>query len=664
MNIPTTLPFFNGTRKQNTRRDGSPITIFSPRNQLPPFQIQRVHDADQDVKEIALVDCDGNETDLVDFFRNSNELITGGWTNGPGGLQNYDTLTAHGNRDLSSVIKTTTGAGDAGAETTTDFAVTSGERLFLEVEMDLNSGVAPKAVIIDAGDETTELSNTVQLANGTNRFVFTITGTEVTAALLLYNDTADQTNFRIANVSPAAWITLTRTNWPTTYEFTSVDYIQYNGEGLRLQPLLNDRSWTNGTYDTFTTSGTAVTSAIEASSSATAYLSDVLGDIKIEDGEKYIIYVPNVVINSGQAPSFRLNDGTFHQSEYKQVSAGDNILEVTVAKSAGTDNIVYNGYVQATNTAAANWSCGPINIYRKTDLLPKGTHYLRISDDINEWYSEFFEIRDIYKNVISSLVNSGYETLETDGTRVTSAINTAGNGVIYSEATNDDFDIENDEVITVILFLTLNSGALPGISLTTNDTTSVISNAPTLAEGINVVTLTATQAAEQARIRIFNSANSNFSTSEIWVKRQYASDFVKLQFTNATDLRGKRSDDQTILYQNSFEQECWLNTILNTPESNPLEVGDEKDGLFIAEKVVSQQIYRIIDYVNRSLFEGLLRLPQHDDITIIDEVGNQYTPNIGNIRISIEWTTFDTGTLVIAFNDGSFVWTENSDDIT
>jgi len=615
-----------------------------------------VHDADQDVKEIALVDCDGNETDISQYFNDSIELLTGGYTNGVGPLQAMDTLTVNTNqRDITSAIKTTTGAGSAGFDSATDISITEDERCYLKIDLTLNSGVAPSVRLVDAGDYTVARSNTILLTNGVNHIILTVTDTDASASLLFFNNTADQANY-------SAEVNLVRTNRPTVYEFTDVDYIQYNGKSLT-NPFstIISRAWVNIDYDTLTSADTAITSGIKAAGNAEAGLNNTNPDMEIISGRSYKVYVPNVVINSGQAPRFGLHNGSIYISPIVSTSAGDNELTLTATETTRT------GMIRVSNSDAADWECGPVEVIDTTlnSLLPKGTHYLRVSDGVNEWYSEWFEIRDIYENLVTSMGdNVGYETLETDGTRVTSAINTAGNGVIYSEANNDDFDIENDEVITVILFLTLNSGALPGISLTTNDTTSVISNAPTLAEGINVVTLTATQAAEQARIRIFNSANSNFSTSEIWVKRQYASDFVKLQFTNATDLRGKRSDDQTILYQNSFEQECWLNTILNTPESNPLEVGDEKDGLFIAEKVVSQQIYRIIDYVNRSLFEGLLRLPQHDDITIIDEVGNQYTPNIGNIRISIEWTTFDTGTLVIAFNDGSFVWTENSDDIT
>ena len=205
MNIPTTLPFFNGTRKQATRRDSSPCVIYSPRTQLPPFQIQRPHVANDWVKDIFLVDCDDNETDIGDYFRESEELITGGYTNGVGALQAMDTLTINANsRDITSAIKTTTGAGDAGFDTAVDFAITEDERFYLEITLTLTSGVAPSVRLVDAGDYTTARSNTVLLVSGENNIILTATATDATASLIFYNATGAVTNY-------SATVTLTRT---------------------------------------------------------------------------------------------------------------------------------------------------------------------------------------------------------------------------------------------------------------------------------------------------------------------------------------------------------------------------------------------------------------------------------------------------------------------
>ncbi len=665
--IPTTLPFYDSVEKRDEARTGYFEPRHCPRNQLLPFLIQRPHVADDWVNDIFLVNKDGNETNIADWFKDSIELITGGYTNGPGTLQAYDTMTiAADNIHLTSIIKTTTGAGDAGMETATAFAVTEGKRLYLEIDLTLNSGVAPKVVITEQGDETVVLSNEVLLVNGVNNIVFTITGTNASAALVFYNESADASNYSCSADPQTEILSFTRTNRPTVHEFTDVDYIQYNGEALNnSRSLIRTRSWTNNFYDTFTTLDTAITSAIELAATGQGWLPDAgaAGDMELIDAAEYTIYVPNVVINSGQAPQIRLVSSPWYITDFHTLAAGDNIIDVTLERTGGTGLTVYDGYLNVLNNEPANWSCGPVEVRKKSHgALPKGEFYLKITDGTNIWYSEWFCIQDIYTNLASEFeTNSGYETLETDGMRIISAINTASNGFAWT----DGFSVVTGEVITIIFFATLNSGAAPLILIDDPGGEGIVSNFVTVTEGINVVELTCTQAInDTAALRFSNTAAANFSTSEIWVKRQYDSRFVKLAFTNATDLRGKRSDDQTILYQNSFAQNLWLKTRLNTPETAPLEVGDEKDGLFIAEKVVSQQIYRIIDYINRSLFEALIRLPQHSTITITDEAGHEYTPNIGNIRVSIEWDTFDTGTVIIAFNDGSFVWTENADDIT
>jgi hypothetical protein len=91
-----------------------------------------------------------------------------------------------------------------------------------------------------------------------------------------------------------------------------------------------------------------------------------------------------------------------------------------------------------------------------------------------------------------------------------------------------------------------------------------------------------------------------------------------------------------------------------------VNTGEEKNGVFIAEKIVSKYIYTMIAYVPRGLYRCLMRLPQHDLITITDEVGNTYTPAPGNVTVEApEWAYFDVCKLVIKFNDNentNFDW--------
>ena len=93
-------------------------------------------------------------------------------------------------------------------------------------------------------------------------------------------------------------------------------------------------------------------------------------------------------------------------------------------------------------------------------------------------------------------------------------------------------------------------------------------------------------------------------------------------------------------------------------------MGEELDGVFRAEQITATYLYSIVDYVSRSMFRGLQYLPMHDTITITDEVGNEYTPAVGNVDVSIDWTTFDTGTLRIEFNDGAMDWVNDQSPIT
>ena len=130
--------------------------------------------------------------------------------------------------------------------------------------------------------------------------------------------------------------------------------------------------------------------------------------------------------------------------------------------------------------------------------------------------------------------------------------------------------------------------------------------------------------------------------------------FMKINFSNAKNLGN-------ICYEDGFSQTVWFEAILNNPSHEIVNTGEEKDGIFIAEKITTKFIYSIIAYVTRSLYNCLVRLPQHSTITITDEVGNTYTPSVGNIIVSPgEWSYFDVCRLTINFNDGensSFPWT-------
>jgi len=122
-------------------------------------------------------------------------------------------------------------------------------------------------------------------------------------------------------------------------------------------------------------------------------------------------------------------------------------------------------------------------------------------------------------------------------------------------------------------------------------------------------------------------------------------EWMKLEFSNTTDLGD-------IPYSQGVKQIVYFNTKMNYPLNEYIEVGEEKDGEFIAEKLVIKYLFRISDYVGRALHRVLVRLPQHDTITITDEVGNTYTPAVGNAILSTsDWLNFETCHIVIQFNE-------------
>lgn len=299
-------------------------------------------------------------------------------------------------------------------------------------------------------------------------------------------------------------------------------------------------------------------------------------------------------------------------------------------------------------------------------ILPTGSYYVQLTGGTSIFYSDWIRISNIYKNLIKTLQNggTGYDTFTSSRVTTLSAISD-GTGDSFAGSI-DKFSVSKGEVITVIFNETLNSGVAPqvrirnatgaGISGTT------ISNIALSVSGLNAIELTITQATTTAAFGINNDNGdaSNFSTSEIWVMRQYSPQFVKLAFSNINDIGN-------ILYSTGYSQEVWIQSRLNNPSHEITEIGDEKDGIFIAEKIVTSFIYKLIGYISRGLYNCLIRMPQSDSIVITDEVGNTYTPDVGNVVIEpIDWVYYETGKITILFNDGSnsaFKWTSNLDNL-
>ncbi len=293
-------------------------------------------------------------------------------------------------------------------------------------------------------------------------------------------------------------------------------------------------------------------------------------------------------------------------------------------------------------------------------LLPFGTFYMKITMDNGcIYYSDWFIVTDIFNNLITNPkgTSTDYDTSQVSGTTIISYINLAGNAYSYSDVFSN---VIKGEVITLITYLSLTSGQLPSVLLESDSTgTDPLSASTQLAAGLNVISMTVTKSSTTALLKIINTDASDFFTSEILLIRAYSPNFLKLVFNDTHDLGD-------ILYHDSFIQTCFLETRLHTPTHEVEEVGEEKNGIWIAEKIITKYKYRIIANVGRELYKALLRLPQHDTITITDEVGNTYSPKPGNIWVSpANWIYYDICRLEIQFNDNTeFIWTSENNNIT
>ena len=145
------------------------------------------------------------------------------------------------------------------------------------------------------------------------------------------------------------------------------------------------------------------------------------------------------------------------------------------------------------------------------------------------------------ENMLATWSNIGYETFTSDGAVVISAINTAGNG----EADAIIGDVEQGETITIIFDFTLNSGAVPFVRIINNAASAVISNSVLSAAGFNKIDLVITVSGENAKLRLLNTAASNFSTGKFIVKHsEVETDWILAEGVEGShSLRTKKKAD-------------------------------------------------------------------------------------------------------------------------
>jgi hypothetical protein len=295
-----------------------------------------------------------------------------------------------------------------------------------------------------------------------------------------------------------------------------------------------------------------------------------------------------------------------------------------------------------------------------TRLLPYGVYYMELKDSYGTYYSEHFSVRDLQPNLLANYSFDNYDTFTTSGVDIDSAISTGS----AKYAVTNSIDFVKGEKFEYIGFLILDSGQAPSVSIVDNSI-NLVSNEVQLSAGLNSVTLTTTKSSELSAnnyLRIRNTAATEYEVSLMSLRKTYG-DFIKIEFSNNSDLLHSKEND--IMYSTGgFSQRVYLDTIMNDPSKEIVEVGEELNGEFISEKLNSTYLHNVVDYVSRSLFKGMSYLPLHENITITDEVGNEYSPDVGNVTVDKDSNTFDTFAMRIEFNDGSMTWVNDQEAIT
>jgi len=433
--------------------------------------------------------------------------------------------------------------------------------------------------------------------------------------------------------------------------------------------------WTNGGvipgegYSTFTPSGVFILSAIESGSGKAYCYSE---EFSLATGDSIIVDY-NFTLNSGTLPNVRLGNsvGTFF-SLGVDLSDGEGVVYLTAtSNSSGSVRLlIVNDAGNDTNFYVSGFSSKLANIeltektsydfftYNGTPLsttIPYGVYYLRVSDGNTTWYSEWFSVQDLQPQLITGWPSESYDTFTYSVANITSAITAT-----TASAESNTLTIRTDEIFIFTYDLTLTSGSLPNALFVTGSPAVSASNTEALSEGLGEVELTCTRSTAAAKLRIASTSASSFSLSSVSLRRKWG-DYVHLEFTNTRDFN---NGADSIYYAGGFTQQAYLRSYENLPIHETIEMGQDKNGKFEAEKLIRKLTRSMVAYVSRSMHNALSLLKLHDSVKILNERGVEYTPEIGNVDVSMDWNTFDTGTLRIAFNEDGTVWTNSSDNIS
>lgn len=314
----------------------------------------------------------------IDHFSTTASYIqdVGTWASGT-----YDTFTPL-DSDIQSAIKTTA-AGEAYCQNgvtagTVPANIATDEVVRVVVNLTLNSGTAPKICLRNTGTGAT-ISNIVTLANGMNYVILTATATLATGwAITIYNSNTELSNWS------AIFTAGVKTRLPHLYSELTDEYFQYKGETLGIllpagtyymrfttedgHVYYSDyfdvdciypnliTGWENVDYNTFTSSDTEITSAIETGASGRARGEPIAG-FQLINGESINVTF-FLTLNSGALPNVRL----YHIADSSWIDTEASVIGLNDITLTATRDGLYRVYFQ--NLAASNFSTSEVIVMR------------------------------------------------------------------------------------------------------------------------------------------------------------------------------------------------------------------------------------------------------------------------------------------------------------
>jgi hypothetical protein len=262
-------------------------------------------------------------------------------------------------------------------------------------------------------------------------------------------------------------------------------------------------------------------------------------------------------------------------------------------------------------------------------LLTVGTWFLLITmDNGKEYFSDWFTVDCVFENLITSMTNNVYEHFTSATGVITVAIEEGADGSAYSNS----FTVSKGESLTVVFFLTLNSGQLPSVSLV-KPGVGTYSNIVATAAGLNVITLIPT-ISDSLVLWISNNGAADFTTSQISLTRNYSDKYLIMNFHNDCDLGD-------IYYHGGFTQTLWFKS--EPMESVfPLEESGITNGEGQVVRTFARQTKKYIvrtDKMPDYMVDVFNRMRLHDTVTLTDLVGD--TNTIYNLEVEHEWLAPD-----------------------